>query len=131
MSQPAALFTNTIGERMTKTNLVERLKNSFNYRIRGIESVPAALSVWEKRRNEVDKQILEEGGEFQYFEMLREQTLSCGLRANQHKILPFLAYTLAIRPRRIVELGASFSYYPESYANGSPWLAATADDEAV
>jgi predicted O-methyltransferase YrrM len=115
---------------MTKTNLAARIKNSFNYRVRGIKSVPAQISIWEKRRYELQKQI-EAGGEFQYFEMLREHVVACGLRANQHKVLPFLSYALAVRPRRIVELGASFSYYPETYANGSPWLASTAEDEGV
>ena len=116
-------------------NLLERAKNSFNYRVRGIRSLPVIppdnRTFWERKRDQHDLQINETGGEYRYFEMLRELATASGNPTNRAKVVPLLSYTLALRPRRIVELGCSFSFYPETYPNGSPWLASSAEHEGV
>ena len=50
---------------------------------------------------------------------------------NWYKAVPFFALPLAVGAKRIVELGSSFSYYPDTYANGLPWASSSAVDEGV
>ena len=111
---------------MTTTKILTRIKNSFRYRVLGIESTRApyldARTTWEKRRDAHLDQIGEAKGEYRYFELLREH-ITGGMPGNQGKIIPLYVIPLMLRARHIVELGSAFSSYPQSYPDGSPWKA--------
>lgn len=70
------------------------------------------------------------GGDYQYFELLREHVVG-GIPGNRPKIIPFVVLPILLRARNIVELGSSFTYFPETYPDASPWRASTSDSEGL
>jgi hypothetical protein len=109
---------------MTNTKILARIRNSFKYRVLGIESAPSrdTRTRWEKKRDAHVEKIGEAKGEYRYFELLREHVTG-GMPGNQGKIIPLCLIPIMVGARHIVELGSAFSSYPESYPDGSPWKA--------
>jgi len=91
-------------------------------------TLEAARAAWELRRHAHVSSI--RGGEYQYFEMLRDHIVG-GIPGNRPKILQFVLLPVLMRARRIVELGCAFSYFPETYPERSPWRASTSGDEGM
>jgi hypothetical protein len=63
-----------------------------------------------------------------YFDLVRQHAIE---GVNHYKSLLFFALPLAVQAERLVELGSSFSYYPETYADGSPWGVSSDRNEGV
>lgn len=85
-------------------------------------------ATWALRREE-HRAHLDEGIQtWRYLELVRRHT---NKNVNWFKAIPFFALPLAVGARRMVELGSSFSYYPETYQPRSPWGISKAVDEGV
>jgi FkbM family methyltransferase len=86
---------------------------------------------WQQRVHDHLASIQKAGGEYQYFELLRDHAVGSGIPGNRAKILPFLVLPILMRATRIVELGCSFTYYPRTYPDRSPWKASTSEFEGL
>jgi len=83
---------------------------------------------WESRAENHRRRLHHDGGAWRYLELVRVHATT---GVNYYKALPFFAIPLMIRARTLVELGSSFSYYPETYENETPWGVSSAGDEGV
>jgi len=86
---------------------------------------------WQQRIRSHLASIQKGGGDYQYFELLRDHAIGSGIPGNRAKILPFLVLPILMRATRIVELGCAFTYYPRTYPDRSPWKASTSDFEGL
>ena len=86
------------------------------------------LREWRDRAMAHQNAIPGEVNLWRYFQMVRTHATT---GVNDYKALLFFALPLALRARRIVELGSSFSFYPDTYEDGSPWGVSSDRDEGV
>lgn len=83
---------------------------------------------WIKRRNEHIASLELGFRDYKYLEMVRKY---CSKGYNRHKIVFFYSFPLVIQAKRIVELGSSFTYYPDTYNPKSPWEVSSSESEGL
>lgn len=83
---------------------------------------------WIKRRNEHVASLESGFRDYKYLEMVRKH---CSKGYNRYKIIFFYSFPLIIQAKRIVELGSSFTYYPETYSPQSPWEVSSSESEGL
>ena len=83
---------------------------------------------WTKRRDEHVASLELGFRDYKYLEMVRKH---CSKGYNRYKIIFFYSFPLLIQAKRIVELGSSFTYYPETYHPRSPWEVSSSESEGL
>ena len=77
------------------------------------------LEYWRKKVAEHVQNLSEELHDYRYLELVR--THSSDANWYCHKVLPLFSFALLSKATHIVELGCSFSFYPETYGQAGPW----------
>ncbi len=85
-----------------------------------------ALERWFERQSAHRRKL--PGTDLAYLEMVRRHAAD---GFTPYMVLPLFSYALLLRPERIVELGCSYTYYPETYRRADPWVVSDAMSEGL
>jgi len=92
------------------------------------EDLDAIRSRWRDRAMSHQNSVAAQTNLWRYLELVRTHAKE---GVNDYKALLFFTLPLAVRARRMVELGSSFSYFPDTYTDGSPWGTSSSQDEGL